>query len=264
MKTTTYEIITPQKAEFYLSLSRGNGVRRKPIDARHVNTFVRYLQNGEFQNGLPDGVSFHQDGWLANAHHRLKAICISGISAEMSVTRGLSDADVLALDQGKIRTTSDLTGLDRKITDGLLFASRIVFNQFGREVSARSVLSWASNPFGEKLQELVCYCNTRTKVFSAAPVKCAVTYWALKGHQDYAFTQYRALNTYSYEDFTKISALFARRVATNQISGGRSEELFAAAMRVFDPSKKDYKKLYTGSEDAKSEFKKISNLIFGE
>jgi hypothetical protein len=222
------------------------------------------LQDGEFQHGLPDGVAFHQDGWLANAHHRLKAICVSGIQAEMWVARGLSDADILALDQGKNRTTSDLTGLDRKVTDALLYASKILTNLAGRDVSAKTVISLASNPFGLKLQELVEVCNTRTKVFSAAPVKCAATYWALNGHQEYAFSQYRALNTHDYENFTKISSLFARRVATNELSGGRADEVFAAAMRVFNPSKKDYKKLYKGSEDANAEFKKITNLVFGE
>jgi hypothetical protein len=263
MKTQTLEIITPQKAEFYLSLSRGNGVRRTQLIAKHVNKFVRFLQGGEFQHGLPDGVAFHQDGWLANAHHRLKAICIAGIPAEMWVARGLSDADILALDQGKIRTTSDLTGLDRKVTETLLYASRIITNQCGRDVSARSVLSMADSPFGIKVQELVDYCGKNSKVFSAAPVKCAATYWALNGDQEYAFSQYRALANHNYEDFTKISALFARRVATNELSGARADEVFAAAMRVFNPSKKDYKKLYKWSDEAKSEFKKISHLIFG-
>jgi hypothetical protein len=264
MKTQTLEIIPPQRAEFYLSLSRGNGVRKNPLIRRHVDMFVRLLKSGEFQHGLPNGIAFHQDGSLVNGHHRLHGICISGITAEMWVTRGLSDADVLALDQEKIRTTADLTGLDRKVTDALLFASRILTNQTGREVSAKSVLSWSTNPFGLKIKELVSYCNTRTKVFSAAPVKCAAAYWAITGHQDYAFSQYRALNTYNFEYFTKISALFARRVATNELSGGRPDELFSASMRVFNPSKKDYKKLFKGSDESKTEFKKITNLVFGE
>lgn len=264
MKTQTLEIITPQKAEFYLSLSRGNGVRRNPLIPKHVNKFVRFLQAGEFQHGLPDGVAFHQDGWLANAHHRLKAISIAGIAAEMWVARGLSDADILALDQGKTRTTSDLTGLDRKVTDTLLFASKIITNQCGRDVSARTVLSMAGSPFGYKVQELLDYCGAKTRVFSAASVRCAATYWALNGHQEYAFTQYRALNTHDYENLTKISALFARRVAMNELSTSVSDEVFAAAMRVFDPSKKDYKKLYKISEEAKAEFKKINNLVFGK
>jgi hypothetical protein len=121
----------------------------------------------------------------------------------------------------------------------------------------------ADSPFGIKVQELVDYCGSHSKVFSAAPVKCAATYWAINGHQEYAFSQYRALTLHNYEDFTKISALFARRVATNELSGARADEVFAAAMRVFDPSKKDYKKLYKLSDEAKAEFKKISPLIFG-
>jgi hypothetical protein len=260
-KTQTLEEITPEKAAFYLTLSRGNGVRRKPLDSSHVRSFVEKIERGLFQT-LPDGVAFHQESWLANGHHRLNAIVRSGRPVFMWVARGLNDDDILALDQGKKRTMSDLTGLNRKITDCINYAARILDPAGKRLISAKDVLNSLELPFAKKLMELHSQCNDHPRVYSAAPVRCAAVFWALNGCEDYSFQQYKALNRMEFNNFSPISSLFARRVSLSQIGGKNSDELFAISMRVFDSSKSNYKKLYSTSEDARSEFRKLGHLIF--
>lgn len=259
-RTQTLEEITPEKAAFYLTLSRGNGVRKKALDPAHVRHFVELIEQGLFHTPN-EGVAFHQDGWLANAHHRLNAIVRAGKPVIMWVARGLSDDDVLALDQGKKRSMSDLTGLDRKISDCMNYAYRII-NPANRKPRAQDLLSSLDLPFAKKLIELHGLCGDKTKVFGSSPIQCSAVFWAINGAQDYAFEQYIALSRMEFSKFSPISALFAKRVTLSQIGGKNSDELFAIGMRVFNPSKANYKKLYSTGDDVRSEFRELGHLIF--
>lgn len=231
------------------------------MDASHVRSFVEKIERGLFQT-LPDGIAFHQDSWLANGHHRLNAIVRSGRPVFMWVARGLTDDDILALDQGKKRTMSDLTGINRKITDCINYAARLLDPVNKRLISAQDVLKAMELPFAKKLIELHSRCNDHPRVFGSAPVRCASVFWALNGCEEYSFQQYVALNRMEFNNFSPISSLFAKRVTLNQIGGKNSDELFAISMRVFDQSKASYKKLYSTSEDARNEFRKLGSLIF--
>jgi len=93
-------------------------------------------------------------------------------------------------------------------------------------------------------------------------MKCAATFWALKGSQDYAFQQYRALNLMNCEELSPISSLLVKRVTLGHLGGVDRYILFALGMKVFNPDNSKFKKLYTVKEESFEEFRKISDLVY--
>lgn len=101
-KTQTLERIGPKRAGQYLDLYKGN----RPIRQQNVDRFSALIRNGKFRT-THQGIAFHEDGWLADGQHRLWAVIETQTEIEAWVARGLNDEDVVALDNGLVRTMGD-------------------------------------------------------------------------------------------------------------------------------------------------------------
>jgi hypothetical protein len=104
---TKLEKITPQKAEAFLRANTSNR-RLRPT---WVAALVGIIQKDQWQV-THQGIAFNCDGGLLDGQHRLTAIAQAGKSVMMHVTRGLPRDAMFAIDQGKIRQVSDITGIE--------------------------------------------------------------------------------------------------------------------------------------------------------
>lgn len=110
--TVAYETVTPEKAAAYLETME----RRKAKDDKRSNRTLRQHKvdyyAGQMVKGLwrvtHQGIAFDEEGCLVDGQHRMWAIIETGLSQKMQATRGLTDDDVIALDQGMLRTNEDV------------------------------------------------------------------------------------------------------------------------------------------------------------
>ncbi len=102
---TTVETITPAMAANLLATSNHN----RKIKSARVCQYARDMLAGKWElNG--DALQIDSTGALINAHHRLLAVCQSGVSVTMVVVRGLSPDAYKTLDRGVPRSAADAAG----------------------------------------------------------------------------------------------------------------------------------------------------------
>ncbi len=99
--------ITPKLAKEWLNVNRANN---RPLNARTVEKYINLMKEDKWLL-THEGIAFDTAGLLADGQHRLTAIAMSGVTCEMMVTRGLSDAAFYVVGQGKMRSAADLLGI---------------------------------------------------------------------------------------------------------------------------------------------------------
>ncbi len=109
MKTTT-ETVTPAMAAEYLSK---NHPKNRPIRDFRVKKWVEEIKQGRWLL-THQGIAFDEDGYLIDGQHRLTAVITSGIPAPMMVTKGVDVSTFAVLDQGAMRSASDILGLSSR------------------------------------------------------------------------------------------------------------------------------------------------------
>ena len=121
--TMSIEAITPDRAEEYLAVNRGN----RNIVQSHVAALARDISNGQWMfNAQP--ICFSRSGRLLNGQHRLSAVLEAGQPIEVMVMRGLPE---------EAFQTYDKQAKKPPVVDEL-------FDDFGDKalVSATAVLLW--------------------------------------------------------------------------------------------------------------------------
>lgn len=134
--TITIETITPEIAKEYLATSVGN----RPLRERDVAKYVRDLKAGEFVL-THQGIAFDEGGHLSDGHHRLTAIALSGVSAQMIVARQVNNQSLQVID----------TGLKRNLSDSMFFDNRyssedkVYFRHKGIAAAVRQLVKYGYN-----------------------------------------------------------------------------------------------------------------------
>ena len=105
----TYEVVTPEKAEEYLS---HNTTNRAVRDLR-VQSYAAAMKRGQWRV-THQGVAFGADGTLYDGQHRLLAVKLAGVPVILLVVRGLPVAAREEIDTGTARGLAD----NLTITDG--------------------------------------------------------------------------------------------------------------------------------------------------
>jgi hypothetical protein len=118
MQTKTLTI-TPKLASEWLKSNHSN----RPLNRRYVDEVCRALENGTFQT-THQGIAFDTQGRLRDGQHRLTAIVETGIAVKMLVTTGMTEDQLLAIDDGRRRSLHNVIGMTG--TQGSKFASGIV------------------------------------------------------------------------------------------------------------------------------------------
>ena len=96
---TKRENITPKKATEYLAQNFCN----RPLTPTTVQKYVGLIQTGQFYL-THQGIAFDEQGRLRDGQHRLAAIIQAAQPVTMMVTRSLTEAACLAIDDGRKRT----------------------------------------------------------------------------------------------------------------------------------------------------------------
>lgn len=126
--------ITPQLAKSFLE----KNTRNRKISPSRVNMYTRDMKNKMWQL-TPQGISFYENGDLADGQHRLLAIVKSGETIQMLVTYNVPNGTTM-LDRGYGRTLSnvlDLDGFPSTIANAKVVS---IVNLLFREVNSSSIL----------------------------------------------------------------------------------------------------------------------------
>lgn len=105
MMYSNVELITPDIAEAYLARNKAN----RKLKPRAIKNYARDMKNGKWQLN-PDGISFYEDGTLANGQNRLTAVIKSQTPTEFYVTRNVP-LDAFIFDRGVSRSTVDVLNM---------------------------------------------------------------------------------------------------------------------------------------------------------
>lgn len=103
MPTSKIQVVTPQLADKWLGQNTRN---YRKLKNNPVLKFAGILERGEWKL-TPDCIAFDTEGRLMNGQHRLTAICVTGISAELGVMRGLEPEAEDVMDGGLARKIAD-------------------------------------------------------------------------------------------------------------------------------------------------------------
>jgi len=105
-QVVSQEVISPAEAEKYLETMPGN----RPLRQSVVDDLVRQAKDGDFFNTVAP-IHFDIEGRLRNGQHRMWMVIESGVPQEFMVIRGLTEAEIDALDTGARRTGGDVLTL---------------------------------------------------------------------------------------------------------------------------------------------------------
>jgi hypothetical protein len=100
-------LITPDQAMEWLEQTNTNN---RKLSQKHVDRLARDMTDGKWVL-THSGIAFGPDGTLLDGQHRLWAICMSGMSVEMFVWRGVEPQSMMAIDAGKSRSLADILNI---------------------------------------------------------------------------------------------------------------------------------------------------------
>lgn len=96
--------VTPELATEWLGKNTDN---YRSLKSPKTRRYVRDMKNGKWRN-TGDPIRFGEDGTLVDGQHRLWALVETGKTYTFIIVSGLTPEDVDALDQGALRTASDV------------------------------------------------------------------------------------------------------------------------------------------------------------
>lgn len=99
-KTAQLETLTPEVAEAYLTKRDAN---IRSINSTRVDRYARQMKAGNWRGGVAD-VIFMEDGSLVGGQHCVSAVAQSGVAIDVTVKRGFTQDDLIAIDRGQTRT----------------------------------------------------------------------------------------------------------------------------------------------------------------
>jgi hypothetical protein len=106
---TNVETVTPEYANVLLGNNDGN----RKVRAKIVAFYASEMELGRWQL-THQGIAISENGRVLDGQHRLSAIVKSGVSVEMTVSRGCKDSSFEMMDVGLLRNVSDTVGVHRR------------------------------------------------------------------------------------------------------------------------------------------------------
>lgn len=146
--TTNTERITPELADEWLS-EHFERIATLKYKQRKLYRSVASRYAHDMRNKLwlesPDPIIFDSNGDLADGQHRLLAIKESGVTLEMTVTRGWAPEVINAIDRGRNRTVCDSLALSgtknpNVVASSVSSAVRVVYRGLSPGVSYAACL----------------------------------------------------------------------------------------------------------------------------
>src|SRR6266705_3459425 len=192
--------ISPKIAEQIL---KANTRQNRRIRHWWVNLLALIILRNEWKL-THQGLGFDVNGDLLDGQHRLLAIQLSGKTVRSLVTVGMDTDAFLGMDQGVLRTTSDVTNIPSDTSQVLNFAAALCFN-VGR-VTPPLTLAIGAIGLQELAAEMLNVCRTSRRIISSAPVRLAGCLSIMRGEsQEFVFGQYRALCNLVFDELMPMS-----------------------------------------------------------
>ena len=257
MKMEVHDV-TPEMAREWLALNVNNR-RLRTAWCRVLAARMR----AEQWRCSHQGIAFNESGKLCDGQHRLAAVVESGVTCRMAVFRNVPDDAFRVLDQGAKRSFEDLSGLDKRIVAPLSYAASLVF---ANQASFEDFEAILKTPTADAAFDLISYCGTTARTFSAAAVKlaAAMTAQVSKSHHDHAFETYRALVLQDFDAMPRVAHSLVRQIMQGSVSStgrGKADELFARAMIVFDPERASISRVQCDAETVKKTRRDAARIL---
>ena len=250
--------VTPQLACWFLERSTGNRGRAEGKIRPAMLRFLEHIiERGEWQ-ACHQGGAIDWHGRLFDGHHRLTAISRQDATLPMWFKIGCNPEEDKAIDQGAIRSLSDITGVNRKITETIALAARI-YNGSGR-VTPGDIQQLSKGTNLQKCIELVCCTTTScTKYFSSAPMKLAAAIRLMQGdNPEYILQQYKAMVLFDFDQMSNCSKSLVRQVSSNGLKSSETYDTLSRGLIVFDPSKSNINRIQINDSVDAARFVRVS------
>lgn len=228
-------IVTPNEAERLLAYNTGNRAIRK----RHVDYFVRLIQQGEFQlthQGAAFTGTMQDPGRILDGQHRLHAIVRAGIPTKLAFFWECDEATFAAIDAGVVRTFADHYGWDpNRIAVVRLFLS--IANNATTKMT-KTEADAVDFVFGHSYDVLLSVCSSTRAMVSTSATRAAAVL-LMKQHERLSLEiahNYRALVMEDWKHLPDSMCRLNSKLMT--LSGGGfylSLERFMWALVAMDP-----------------------------
>lgn len=227
METIT-EIITPEKADEYLSLNSGNRLLRKS----HIAKLAAEMKQGNWQC-THQGIAFNDKGILVDGQHRLHAVKMSGVCVEMQVTRGVKTPDHLSLkiDLSARRSTGDLLKMPTKVASVITVLARLMN---GWNHVPVSYVEECSKVFRRDAESICALSSSHMALIDTAPVKAAAVAMLTLSKSYYANAVMVRLNGQMYDQMTPVEHAYCKICTIRNYDTSDLYGTFAKALSVFD------------------------------
>jgi len=116
--TMSYEYITPEIAELYLSRNKSNRSISKPT----VSAYATDIENKNWNECTASSIAIDQEGYLRNGQHRLSAIVQTGVPLWMWVCRNVDPNGLY--DNNRKRSNSDQVAILRPDFESIYKSTR--------------------------------------------------------------------------------------------------------------------------------------------
>lgn len=230
---TQPRVIDPATAKRMLALSGGNRVLRpKTIDA-----YAAEMKAGNWML-THQGIAFDISGRLIDGHHRLNAVCKSGVTVTMNVTYNMAPDAALCIDTGRARNMADQLRIPDREAALLNLALRIATKSTVSRVKTRAVMQLLNTKIAQVSTELLLCNGAARRVYSSAVMRLAAVVRVLEG-EDMTWV------LYTYDNFIKhdsnnlnaIQRSLQAQIARGSVRAeGYDYDLLARALKAFDRS----------------------------
>ncbi len=224
------ETITPDIAADYLLKNKAN----RSLKQAAIRNYARDVANGDWQLS-PQGISFYENGNLADGQNRLHAVIRAGVPVDFYVTYGVPKESTIQ-DRGVSRTTTDVFKMAGKSNTATSNHGVAIVNNLFTMANVINVSDAVRVSFIEENEETLanavrCSHNGGTNSIGRKAPIGAATFCALYSGVDVTTIEkfFQVLNSGFQNDYTESAAVVVRNYVIKEYTGNNNNvrwELF--------------------------------------
>lgn len=230
---TQPRVIDPATAKRMLALSGGNRVLRpKTIDA-----YAAEMKAGNWML-THQGIAFDISGRLIDGHHRLSAVCKSGVTVTMNVTYNMAEDAALCIDTGRARNMADQLRIPDREAALLNLALRIATKSTVSRVKTRAVQQLLDTRMAAMSTQLLLRNGSARRVYSSAVMRLAAVVRVIEGEDIvWVLDTYDSFIKHDSSNLNAIQRSLQAQIARGSVrADGYDHDLLARALKAFDKS----------------------------